>query len=274
MKLSILMFLFLWIHFKTIAQNLRYSVAMPYISIAAYSTKQNDAFSFTTNQAALVGSKSLSAGVYGERRFMLAENNVYAAVLTVPAKRLGSFGFDLTYAGFSEFNENNIGLAYAKSLGSKVDVGIQFNYYGYRISGYGNASAINFEGGAIFHLTDRLHAGIHTYNPVGGKVGKSGEEKLAAVHKVGLGYDASGNFYFGAEIIKEEQQPVNVIAGMQYRFAKQFFARGGFRSDTGSGFGGVGISWSSLRLDVAASYHPQLGFSPGIMLIYSAKEKQ
>ena len=42
-----------------------------------------------------------------------------------------------------------------------------------RIAGYGNSSAINFEIGTVFHLTDKLHAGVHAYNPVGGKYGKN-----------------------------------------------------------------------------------------------------
>ena len=38
---------------QLIAQSLRYSIALPYTSLSGYSNKQNDAFSFTSNQAAL-----------------------------------------------------------------------------------------------------------------------------------------------------------------------------------------------------------------------------
>ena len=53
----------------------------------------------------------------------------------------------------------------------KADVGVQFNYYGYRVPAYGNASSINFEIGILIHLTDKLSTGLHVYNPVGGKLG-------------------------------------------------------------------------------------------------------
>ena len=123
------------------------------------------------------------------------------------------------------------------------------------------------------HFSDKLSGGIHVYNPVGGKLSKSSEEeKLASAYKLGLGYDASENFYVSSEIIKEEGKPVNVIAGMQYHFARQFFGRGGFMSETGSGFVGLGLGWKNLRLDVSGSYHPQLGFSPGILMIVNFKE--
>lgn len=257
---------------QSAAQTLRYSLSMPYISLGAYSQKHHDVFSFSGNQAALARATQTAVGVYGERRFMLAENSAYALAAELPTKH-GNFGARFNYAGSSNFNENNIGLAYARSLGPKLDLGIQFNYYGYRIPVYGNAGAVNVEIGAIMHLTPKLNAGIHMYNPVGGKLGKSGDEKLASVYKFGMGYDASDNFFISTEVIKEEDKPVNVTGGVQYQFMKQFFARAGFISETGSAFGGVGISWNNLRLDVSGSYHPQLGWTPGLLLIANFKGK-
>lgn len=254
------------------AQSLRYSLAQPYISLSAYSVQQNDALSFTGNQAALAGTKHAGIGVFGERRFMLKETSVYTLGAAVPT-RLGNFGIHINYAGFKNFRENKIGLAYARKLGKLVDVGVQFNYYGYNIPAYGKASAINFEIGAMFHLTDKLNAGIHVYNPVGGKLGKNSEEKLAAAYKVGLGYDASDKFFISSEIIKEEDKAVNVIAGLQYQIVKQFFAKAGFISESGSVYAGAGVGLKNLRLDISSSYHPQLGFSPGILLIMQFKSK-
>ena len=260
------------------AQSLRYSIAQPYINLSAYSKQQNDVLSFTGNQAALAQTKNAGFGIYGERRFLLKETSAYTFAASLPT-RLGNFGLQLNYAGFKNFNESKIGLAYARSLGKKVDIGVQFNYYGYRIPAYGNASSINFEIGAMIHLTDKLNAGIHIYNPVGGKLGTStslstDEEKLASAYKAGLGYDASDKFFISAEVIKEEDKPVNVIAGLQYHFAKQFFAKAGFISESTTAYLGAGVGWKNLRLDISSSYHPQLGFSPGILLIMNFKGKE
>ncbi|MEP7238019.1 MAG: hypothetical protein ABI685_09145 [Ferruginibacter sp.] len=273
MKIRILLLpLLLLLANHILAQSLRYSLAQPYISLSAYSVQQNDPLSFTGNQAALARSKNAGIGVFGERRFMLGETSAYTLAACFPT-RLGNFGIQLNYAGFKNFNENKIGLAYARKLGKLVDVGVQFNYYGYRIPSYGNASTINFEIGAMLHLTDKLNAGIHVYNPVGGKLGKSKDEKLAAVYKMGLGYDASDHFFISSEIIKEEDKAVNVIAGLQYHFAKKFFAKAGFISESTTAYAGAGVAWKNLRLDISSSYHPQLGFSPGILLIMNFKAK-
>ncbi len=273
MKTNLSLLLACIINFNSInAQSLRYTVAQPYISLSAYSQQQNDVLSFTGNQGALAQTKNTGIGIFGERRFMLSETSSYSLGAALPT-RLGNFGIQLNYAGFKNFNESKIGFAYARKLGKRVDLGVQFNYYGYRIPVYGNASVINFEIGALLHLTDKLNAGIHVYNPVGGKLGKSNDEKLASSYKVGIGYDASEHFFISSEIIKQEDKAINVIAGLQYHFAKQFFARAGFMSETTTAYAGAGIAWKNLRLDITSSYHPQLGFSPGILLLMNFKSR-
>ena len=257
---------------NVMSQSLRYPIAMPYTGLSAYSTKQNDAFSFTGNQAALAQTNEAAVGIYGERRFMLANISAYSLAAAVPSK-LGNFGLQVNYSGFKNFTENKFGLAYARSLGSKMDVGIQFNYYGYRIPTYGNASAIYAEAGAVFHVSDKLNAGVHIYNPMNAKLGKDGDEKLANAYKFGLGYDASENFFVSGEISKEEDKPVNITAGAQYQFAKQFFARVGFLSESSTVFAGAGVSFKNIRVDVAGSYHPQLGLSPAVLFIANFGKK-
>ena len=142
------------------AQSLRKPVAASYIGLGAYSINHVDVFSFTANQAALAQIKNFSLGVYGERRFLLATTNMYSAVMAVPTEQ-GNFGLQADYFGYKNYNESQLGIAYARSLGSKLDIGIKFNYYSFRIPAYQNSTSINFEIGAIVHLTDKLHAGIH-----------------------------------------------------------------------------------------------------------------
>jgi hypothetical protein len=273
MRKVILFFLLLSINEFISAQSLKSPVAAPYIGLGAYSQKQVDVFSFFANQAALAQLKAPAFGVYSERRFLLAETQLFSAVAVLPTKN-GNFGFQADYFGYKNFNESQLGIAYARSAGKNLDLGIKFNYYSFRIPGYQNAAAVNFEIGAIAHLSEKLHAGIDFYNPVGGNISKTDHEKLSAIYKFGIGYDASENFLVSAEIIKVENMPVNVTAGVQYNFAKQFFARAGLTSENGSPYAGAGLCWNNLRLDVCASFHPQLGISPGVLLIINVNEKQ
>ena len=243
------------------------------MNAATYSKDFTDVFSFANNQAALCDLKSASVGVYSEQRFLLQETSVYSLAFALPTVA-GGFGFGANYFGYSDYNESQLGIAYGKRLGKMVDIGVQFNYYNIRIAGYGSTSAVNFEMGAMFHLTEKLHFGIHLYNPVGGKFGKSTNEKLASIFTVGVGYDASKQVFISAEIVKEENKVVNVNAGLQYMFAKQFFVRGGIETQLSSPYAGVGFLLNAFRIDIAVNYHPQLGFTPGLLLIYQFNKKE
>lgn len=256
------------------AQTLRRPVTASYTGLGAYSVNHTDVFSFTANQASLAQLKNSAAAVYGERRFLLSELNNYTAAIGITTNS-GNFGIKTNYSGFTDYNETQLGLAYGRKLGSKLDIGAQFNYNSIRISnGYGNASAISFEIGTILHISDKLNAGIHINNPIGGKFGKDQQEKLSSVYGFGIGYEASEKFFISAEIEKEEDQPVNVNAGFQYKFIPQLLVRAGMATATSSAWLGLGLTIKSFRLDVTTSYHPQLGISPGLMLLFNFKGKK
>jgi hypothetical protein len=265
--------LFLLIIDRCEAQIIHSPVRANYIQIGAYSNNFTDAFSFINNQAALISQKQISAGVYSERRFSLQELSNYTLAIAVPTD-VGGFGLQANYFGFSDYNESQLGIAYAKKLGQLISIGVQFNYYAIHISEYGNTSAVNFETGFIIHPTEKIAIGFHVYNPVGGNFGKNINEKLASIYNIGVGYEASQQVFVSAEIIKEENKPVNVNAGLQYVFAKQFFARAGIITESTSPYFGFGLHWAAFRIDATVSYHQQLGFTPGFLIIYEFKKKE
>ena len=267
--------LFLSCHFCfcCFSQTPKQSLISPYIKTGAYSHNQADVFSFGANQASLATASSFSAGVFSERRFMLSDLNVFSAAFALPTSS-GNFGLQVHRFGKTSYNETQAGIAYARKLSEYIDVGVQFNYYAMQIAGYGKETALNFEGGAIFHFTDNLHGGVHVYNPTSATLGKNEEERLPAVYSAGVGYDASESFFITAEIEKTESLPLSVNASIQYKFSERFLARGGLVSNTSVYFFGAGFILQNLRIDATASIHPQLGVTPGILLIYTKPKKQ
>lgn len=272
-KFTLTIVVFFAATFFSEAQIIRRPVAAPYIGLGAYSKLHQDIFSFTSNQAALAQIHNGAVGVYGERRFFLSDLNNYTAALAIPTTS-GNFGLKTGYFGSAEYNETQIGLAYGRKMGENIDIGAQFNYNAIRIAGYGSSSAVSFEIGTVLHVTEQLHIGIHVNNPVGGKFGKDQEEKLPSVYSFGLGYDASEKFFCSAEIVKEEDQPVNVNAGIQYKLLPQLLARVGMETATSSAWAGIGVSWKAFRIDVTTTYHPQLGVSPGLLIVFNFNQKQ
>ena len=248
------------------SQVLRQAAATSYTGFCALSRHQYDVFSMVHNQAALAESRGLMAGIYSEKRYQLSELSSYAAALALPTTR-GNFGLLLRYAGFSLWNESQLGIAYARQLSPALSLGVQVNHFTYQASSYQRATAVNAEVGALLRLNQVLSLGMHVFNPVGGIFSKTGE-RLQPVFSLGLGYDASGSVFMGAELKKEAQEAVQFQAALQYRFANRFFARGGINTSNGAGVAGAGVLLNRLRLDISGSYHPQLGWSPGILLLF------
>lgn len=254
------------------AQVLQQPLLSVYTGSGVYGKNFTDAFSFSVNQAALAQLKNTAAGVSGEQRFLLPGLTNYLAALALVTSR-GNFGWKISYTGYTGYKEMQVGFAHARKLGKAIDAGVQFNYNNIGIAGYGAASALSFEAGAIFHITRVLDAGVHIDNPVGGRFGKS-NEKLPAIYKMGFGYEASELVLISAEIIKEEQKPVIINAGVYYKFLPQLIAKAGISAAASSAWVGFGFLRKAYRLDLFTSYHLQLGISPGVLLLLNFKSRE
>jgi hypothetical protein len=264
---------FYLIHCLAHGQSIHYSPGSLYTGLGAYSHQFTQSFSFTANQAALGTISGTSAGLYAEQKYGLKELSMYMGTVAIPVNR-GGIGIAMQYAGNSDFNESQVGIAYGKNLG-KINVGVQFNYSMMRVAGYGNDGAIGFEVGSQWRISSALITGVHIVNPVGGRFKNQPNEKLAAVYQFGAGYEVSKQLFVSAELTKEEDRPVNVQAGMQYMAVPdRLFIRTGVTTATTSPYAGIGWQWKNCRADVSVRYHPQLGFSPGLLLLFYGKQKE
>lgn len=266
MKIFCLLIFFLF-WYQLPAQIIRSPLSAPYPGVGTYSKNFIDAFSVINNQAGLANYEEAAAGIYSERRFLLKELSSLTASIVIPS-RYGGIGINTHYFGGAHYSNSQIGLAYGKKLNGQVSLGIQFNYNTIRVAGYGNSGTVTVEIGSLWQLTKKIQMGLHLYNPAGGKLGKQSQEKLASIYKVGIGYEASDKFFISSEIAKEEDQPITVNAGMQYRFAQQIFARAVVSTATGQFAAGVGVKWKKCRVELVSSYNPRLGFSPALLLLF------
>jgi len=248
-------------------------VAARYPALGAYSKTHVDLYATRNNAAALAQLPKSCAGVYAERRFLQEQLNLYNGSVAYKTRK-GAFALHCNYYGFSLYNQMQLSLAYGLQVSDKIDVGVQFNYHSVNQgNGYGKASSINASAGAIFHLTEKIHAGINIYNPGGSKWSKAADEKIPAQYTFGLGYEVSDKLFISGELVKEENLPTSINAGLQYRFVKQFFARAGVSTATNNLYAGIGLNLLKFRIDFAASFHPQLGVSPGVLLLFELGKK-
>lgn len=255
-----------------VAQQTRNPLSAPYLSSGAYSQSFSNALNAASHIASLATLTRFSAGVLGERRFMLKETALYTAVIAMPTSS-GNFVVRTRYMGYSAYNESELSVGYGRKLAAAVDIGVAMNYYRVGLAGYGSAGAINFEAGAIFHMNDRLHAGVQIYNPLNSRLGKQTNEKLASVYKAGLGYELSGTLLSTLEVIKQSNTATSIHIGLQYKPIKQMFARAGYLTGQNILYAGAGYQYKQFRIDMTAGFHQQLGFSPGMLLLYEYEKK-
>lgn len=257
---------FAWLNVAGFAQSAHHPLAARYTGMGAYSKNFADVMSISSNQAVLAGIKSTGAGIYAEKRFLSKELNLYNVSVCLPLQ-FGGLGISAKYFGYHYYNETQLGIGYGKNLG-KIDIGIQFSYQSLRIPGYGKDGLINIEAGVILHVSEQLRAGVHVFNLTRSKFGRNNPEKLPSVYRVGLGYEASDKVFISMEFIKEEDKASNINAGLQYLFAKRFFGRLGLFTETTNLYFGIGLKWNIFRVDITSSYHPQLGITPGVMIVF------
>lgn len=255
------------------SQTLVRPLVLAGLSPGAYSTRHADVFSWVKNQAALARVRRISVGLAGERRFMLPGLQSFQAVWAIPMGA-GSFGLQLARGGLQAYRENQLALAYGRPLGDNVDLGLQFNYTSIGAGQYGQASALSFELGSVFHLTGKLHAGLQINNPKGGRFGASRAEQLPFVYTAGLGYDASDKFFVGADITREENQDPVFRVVFVYKPVSQVITRAGVATSITSYWLGAAFILQSFEFGLISVYHQQLGWSPGCTLRFFVRDKK
>ena len=222
------------------------------------------------NQAGLAGLDKITAGVYYDRRFNLDETSVKSFALALPVAKLGVFGVHFNMFGFSLYNEKKAGVSYARKFGESVNVGVQLNYLNtYIAEDYGSNNAIAVEGGARVVLMEDLTAGVHIFNPTQARLAEYDDERIPTILKFGLSYTFSKKVQAALETEKDIDQDAVFKGGIEYRPVDAIYIRAGISTNPVMNSFGAGFVVKNLQIDIAASMHQSLGYTPHMSLTYT-----
>lgn len=227
---------------------------------------QQDVFSLFSNPAGITSIEHLSFGVSGENRFLQEGLNQYQAAVALNAG-FGSFGLSVQYFGFDLYNEQKIGLAYARKLADFLSIGVQFDYFGVSIPEFGTSSAFTFEAGIQSHFDDRFFFGAHVFSPA--RIGITEGENILTVFTVGAGWKPNEQLLIAFDVEKDVDLPVSFEAGLEYFVVDQLALRAGVSTAPIENHFGIGIYLGNLRIDLTSSYHQTLGLTPSASVSYS-----
>ncbi len=223
-----------------------------------------DIYSGFNNQAGLAYLDNFSGAIFVENRFLLKELQFVGLSIAKPTNS-GTWGLTLNHFGFSDYNEQKIGVNYSRILFDKLAIGAQFDFLNTQVAEYGNATGITFEVGLQYEILDKLVAGAHVYNPIHASIG---EEVLPSIIQIGLTYALAEYITISGAIEKDTNLPYNLKAGVAYQIFEQVNVRVGMNTNPNRFSFGLGYLVNNIQLNVAATYHDILGFSPSFGLSF------
>lgn len=228
-----------------------------------------DLWNTQNNQAGLAFIKNFQAGGFYESRFLVDGLGMKAFATALPTKK-GVFGFQMNSLGLAKlYSETKAGISYARTFGPKFAASVQIDYFNTHIAeNYGSSSTATGEIGLIAIPVKNLTIGFHIFNPTRSKLNAGLDERLPTIMRLGTRYDFSEKVFVSLEAEKDVDYKPIIRGGIEYRPIPIFYLRVGAASNPGLMAFGFGIVMKKLRLDVAASFHSQLGFSPSVGLLY------
>lgn len=270
MRLSYLVILF-FISTIIYAGNENYMVGAGPAGMANAYVMRSGIWSTYHNQAGLARLENITTGFYFENRYGISELGVQSFAVSAPFKS-GNFGLSVTHFGYSEYNENKFGLAYAHSFGEKFSAGIQFDYFYLHLPGdYGTNGTFVVEAGILAEPVDKLTFGVHIFNPTRTKIADFLDERIPTIMRAGFGYAFTENLSFNIETEKDLEQKARFKAGIEYMVIQDLYLRTGFATNPNQNYFGLGYKFKNFSANMAFSTNPVLPMSTHIAIIYTFK---
>ena len=236
------------------------ALSQAYISVS-------DIWSSYHNQAGIAGITNYSVGVFYESRFMIEELSLAAGTFVLPTKT-GNFGVSFYQFGKGSFNEQKLGLAFAKQLSEKFRAGVQLDYLSQRFPENRRSKGFaTFEAGMIYNPNKQFFLGAHVFNPISGEIETlNGKLIVPAVFRFG------GHLLFTdwsmviLEFQKNEGLPVLIKSGIEFVPIENLALRFGVSGKPIRISAGIGYKIKKVITDIGFSYHGNLGLTPSVSL--------
>ena len=260
---------------KALSANDNYPYGARQAAMANAAVSIYDFWAVSHNQAGMARINRPSGGFYFENRYLVKEMGLGAAAFALPTAS-GVFGLSVSYFGYAQYHESKVGLAYARSFGEKLSVGVQFNYmYSFVGGDYNNAAGnVCFEAGVIYELLPGLNIGAHIFNPTRTKLASVDnlyDEYIPTIFRFGMSYIFSDRVLVSVETEKDiERKPV-FKAGLEYRIVDNLYVRGGIGTNPTQNAFGFGFHTGQFTIDLSSSFHHVLGYSPQASIRFDIK---
>jgi len=221
------------------------------------------------NPAGLAKLMNPATGLYIENRFLIKELFFNVGSFAVPVKN-GGFGIAISHLRLGQYTNTFAGLAYGRKFGERLSAGVRFDYYHISFGKeYEAGSAVSFDAGIQWEISESVSLACNVFNPTRVKLLERSDEHIPSIIRTGISYKPIPELVMLTEIEKSSESDLNIAFGMEYSFDNKLFIRAGLGINSSKFSFGFGYVYSQFSVDVAASWHQLLGFTPQASLAYT-----
>lgn len=259
----------LWCLLWVSTAHAQHGVGGRYLAMGNTGTALGGIHSLTANQAGLVEMDGGGVGIFYQNHFFDAAIHSQAVMLALPT-RVGVFGAVANrYALAGAFSETKAGFAYSRLFGPRIAVAMAFHYHQLRIPSYGGSTAFSAEVGMQYRSASSLIVGVHYANP--GKLGYGADvfSVVPSVIRAGASYRFADVVTVSGDIAYLLDDRLDGRMGLEYRLIPWLCFRGGLSTAPMQQYAGFGLAWEQLATDFSMVFHPRLGMSPQVAVVYA-----
>lgn len=227
--------------------------------MANANTTLADAWSVFNNIGALARLNQSEVFCAYDHRLGLNELTTLAAGATYDSP-IGHLGISLSHYGGDLLNQQVIGLGFAHQMGIG-SLGIKASCFQTNIEGYGRSTQAVLEIGGTAELGPSLLFGAHIYNLTRSNISNNSSDYLPTIVKAGLSFTPNDKLKANIEAEKDILLDPTVKIGLEYGFARRFWARCGIRTQPSNLHFGIGFKPDRFSIDYAMGQNNQLGFT-------------
>lgn len=222
--------------------------ATPFSGMADLNTASFSPWCVFSNQAGIARSDAFYAGISYRHRPGMSRTDTKGGFVLLPSP-WGNFAASYTYFGYQKYNEQSVGLVYARQLTSFWDIGIKVNYLFAGVAGQAQSKQAFFpEVGCIFSFSEPVLIGIRTSNPGNLAQLTTGKEWLVEeLYAVGVSWEVDRAFWIAAQVEDRNGEYSGTI-GAEYRCFRFLKIKTGVKTGKAPLYAGAELKWKTAEL--------------------------
>ncbi len=239
-------------------------------ALGGCSVALDDAESSFDNWAAMGGLEHTVLSLSGRQQFV-SEGLGYARLAAALPVGFGAWGASLLHYGNSDYNEQQVSLAYAAPAGRKVRVAAVLHYLHSATSDpyYDPVHLLTFSVAIQYAPSERLTVGFKAYNPLATEMHTDVYSRTPALLNLGVAYRLLDELLAVVEAEKNLYSEATLRMGLEYLFLENYAFRVGLNTHPTIYTFGLGIRQRHWGVDLSAQMHQVLGMTPQLSAYYS-----